>query len=501
MNRAFKIFLRILAIIAVCVSFLAFFSAKWYIDTYGDVGFESIIFTLFAGLDGAASDLYLEWINNALIPTILSSAVACAFILFGSKFKMTLASKKSGKSVRLYPFKAWLKTVICLVLCCCLLWSGASIVKLPEYIKNMSSQTAIYNDDYVSPDKVSIAFPESKRNLIYIYLESMETTFLSRELGGSQDENMIPELYQLADENINFSHNDRVGGWPNISDTTWTVGAIVGQTSGVPLTIPVDVNSFGKYSRFLPGLTTLSDVLKKEGYYQAVLFGSDKAFGGRDKFFYDHGTDIIYDHSTASKDGIIPEGYRVWWGFEDTRLYTYAKKILTEISSSDKPFAFTMLTADTHHVGGYVCEKCDNKYGEQYENVYSCSSRQAYEFISWIKEQPFYENTTIVICGDHLSMDADYFNRKGIAESERHIYNCFINSAVSTDHSKNRAFSTMDIFPTVLASMGCKIEGDRLGLGVNLFSGSPTLCEQHGTDWLNTEIKKGSSYYMNNFVK
>ena len=160
-----------------------------------------------------------------------------------------------------------------------------------------------------------------------------------------------------------------------------------------------------------------------------------------------------------------------------------------------------MLTADTHHVGGYVCEKCDNKYGEQYENVYSCSSRQAYEFISWIKEQPFYENTTIVICGDHLSMDADYFNRKGIAESERHIYNCFINSAVSTDHSKNRAFSTMDIFPTVLASMGCKIEGDRLGLGVNLFSGSSTLCEQHGTDWLNTEIKKGSSYYMNNFVK
>ena len=36
------------------------------------------------------------------------------------------------------------------------------------------------------------------------------------------------------------------------------------------------------------------------------------------------------------------------------------------------------------------------------------------------------------------------------------------------------------MFPTLLASIGVKIEGDRLGLGTNLFSGKPTLFEQNG---------------------
>ena len=35
---------------------------------------------------------------------------------------------------------------------------------------------------------------------------------------------------------------------------------------------------------------------------------------------------------------------------------------------------------------------------------------------------------------------------------------------------KNRDFSTLDFFPTTLASLGVQIEGDRLGLGTNLFS-------------------------------
>ena len=35
----------------------------------------------------------------------------------------------------------------------------------------------------------------------------------------------------------------------------------------------------------------------------------------------------------------------------------------------------------------------------------------------------------------------------------------------------------MDMFPTTLASLGAVIDGDRLGLGTNLFSDKPTLAE------------------------
>ena len=71
---------------------------------------------------------------------------------------------------------------------------------------------------------------------------------------------------------------------------------------------------------------------------------------------------------------------------------------------------------------------------------------------------------------------------------------------------KNRVFTSLDIFPTTLAAMGFEIEGDRLGLGTNLFSSRPTLCEEYGEgkagyDIFDEEVKKNSDYYRENFIK
>jgi phosphoglycerol transferase len=55
------------------------------------------------------------------------------------------------------------------------------------------------------------------------------------------------------------------------------------------------------------------------------------------------------------------------------------------------------------------------------------------------------------------------------------------------------------MFPTTLAAMGCTIEGDRLGIGTNLFSGKPTLTEKYGYDKLNLEISKRSDFYNTQF--
>ena len=45
---------------------------------------------------------------------------------------------------------------------------------------------------------MKLIFPKEKRNLIHIYLESIETTYLSKELGGYMKTNLMPELTQLA---------------------------------------------------------------------------------------------------------------------------------------------------------------------------------------------------------------------------------------------------------------------------------------------------------------
>ena len=128
----------------------------------------------------------------------------------------------------------------------------------------------------------------------------------------------------------------------------------------------------------------------------------------------------------------------------------------------------------------------------------ACSSRQVLAFVQWLQEQPFYENTTVIISGDHPSMDYDYIARVAPEDYVRHMYNCFINSAVTTDNIKNRLFNTYDMFPTTLAAMGCTIEGDRLALGTNLFSSTPTLLE--ATDGaIAAEFEKNSAYYTKNF--
>lgn len=51
------------------------------------------------------------------------------------------------------------------------------------------------------------------------------------------------------------------------------------------------------------------------------------------------------------------------------------------------------------------------------------------------------------------------------------------------------------MFPTTLSALGVEIPGDRLGLGVNLFSNKPTLVEQLGYDQFQNELMKKSKFY------
>lgn len=402
--------------------------------------------------------------------------------------------------IRLYPFPRVLSVLLSLILSVSTLYSAAANVELLDFIKYVTQTTSIYDENYVDPLEAEIIFPEEKQNLIYLYLESMETSFLSKEMGGGNDITPIPELYDLAQKHVNFSNNDGVGGYFATWCSTWTIAAMVAHTSGVPLKSPpgMGANDYGQ-DTFLPGLNTLSDVLHENGYYQALMVGSDAAFGGRKQYYEQHGTDKIYDLYTARADGIVPQDYNVWWGMEDIHLFEYAKQELSKLAAQDQPFALTILTVDTHHMDGYVCDYCQSEYPVQYENVLACSSRQVLNFVNWLQEQDFYENTTIIISGDHPTMDNVFVETNIDPEYDRRIYNCFINAKAYTDNTKNRESCSLDMFPTTLSAMGCKIKGDRLGLGTDLFSDTPTYCEEMGTEEFNNVISMSSTYYTENF--
>lgn len=498
----------ILCVLVLALGFLCYFSAAWYAETYGNLGFDSILFTLTAGLSGLESELLLSYVKRAVLRAVICTGFVSALLVFPS-FCPRMSSRRIvvrvGRTVRfrIFPLGRRLVVLLSILGSLSLIGSAAMESGLPKFIYCIGNPSTFYEEYYCPPESVEIRFPERKRNLVYIYLESMETSFFSKEKGGALNYDVIPELSQLAQDNISFSNTELLGGAYCPTGTKWTSGSLVGQTSGLPLKIPIggNVSSYGQKpeERFLPNAVTIFDILEDNGYNQSFMLGSDINFGGCYQYIAGHGVEQFYDHSTAMDDGIIAQGYKVWWGFEDRYLFEYAKQELTKLAEEEEPFAFSMMTIDTHPVDGYMCDLCRNEFPEHYENVFRCSSAQVYGFVKWLQAQPFYENTTVILVGDHPSMDAAYFSRNVPGTYDRRVYNCILNAAADTDRRKNREFSVFDMFPTTLAAMGCEIQGDRLGLGTNLFSDRPTLMEEMGIARFEEGVARYSEYYFRRF--
>lgn len=488
-----------LAIVCLLAGNLLFFLTIWMASRYDKVTLDQFIYQMKSSAAGANRSIFNSAVVRVGVFGVVSTILELAlyWLCRGEALRARFIRKfRNTKFARFVSRRAVALIAAILVFSSCLFTVELNLV---QFVSAATTESVFIEDHYVDPNHTKLTFPEQKRNLIYIFLESMETTFGETEAGGPIYDNFIPELTMLAQENVNFSNDDGVGGALSFSGTTWTAAAMVTQTSGINVQVPLEAEYFGGKNGYMPGVVSIGEVLEDAGYNQTLLVGSDAEFGGRESYFLEHGNYNIVDLKTLKERGWLSEDYRIWWGFEDAKLFAAAKLELTALASQGEPFNFTMLTCDTHFPDGYRCKECQNEYPERYPTVMRCSSRMLYEFIEWIQEQPFYENTTIVLCGDHLTMDPDFM--QDVDENYlRTVYNCIINPAVEPVREKNREFGTFDMFPTTLAAMGVEIQGDRLGLGTNLFSDKQTLCEMYGFEALDWELQKRSEFYNDRFL-
>ena len=98
-------------------------------------------------------------------------------------------------------------------------------LKIIEYYQALKDETHIYEDYYVWPDVAAIQ-ADNPKNLIYIYLESMENSYADYSVGGLQEINYIPNLTKLAEENIMVSSGEKMGGFKGVPGTGWTAAAL-----------------------------------------------------------------------------------------------------------------------------------------------------------------------------------------------------------------------------------------------------------------------------------
>lgn len=467
---------RIALAVFAFICLLLTLALRWGVKTWATLTLDQILIQLSLPIEGTPTAMLASFGLECALPAALA-AVAIFWIS---------GRIRPGKGRRLFCALALLLSAASLATSVVIAWNRFDAA---SFFSGEYSQ--FVDDNYADPERVKLSFPEKKRNLIYIFLESMETTYADRESGGAFDENCIPELTALAKEYEDFSgDSDQLNGGVSLTGSGWTVGAMVAQSSGLPMKYMT--NELDTMQMFLPDMRNLGDILEANGYQQVILMGSNAFFGGRDKLYLEHGDYAIEDLNYAREAGWIPEDYSVWWGYEDEKLFDFARQELLRLSEDDAPFNLTLLTVDTHFENGYVCRLCGDEFGDnQYANVMACSSRQVTEFVHWVQQQDFYEDTAIVISGDHPTMDTDFCN--DVPEDyARKTYTAFINAAVQPELDARRDFSTMDMFPTTLAAMGVDIEGDRLALGTNLFSGTPTLSERFGYATQNAELNKHS---------
>lgn len=484
-----------ITILSLFATFLVVNLVEWVKMTCGNVSFSIILLQLTSPIKGTDSGIINSIIKTAVVPPVLLAVAAVLCYLFIVRGMYALEDLPVKKIPR------WSKICIEVVMVVFFLHTvqvQGTEIGMWDYIQSVRESSDFYEKEYVNPAKVKMTFPKEKKNLIYIFMESMESSYADQEDGGIMDDNYIPNLTKLAKENINFSDkaDGKLGGPTCLEATAYTVGGMVAQTAAINLKLH---NSGSMFGNFLPNLTTMGDILNKEGYQQVFLCGSEGDFAGRDTYFTSHKDFHIEDYNAAKKEGFIAPDYKVFWGHEDEILYKRAKKQLEQLSSSDKPFNLTMLTVDTHFPRGYKCRLCKDKYNRQYANVIACADQQIYDFVEWIKKQDFYKNTTIVIAGDHTTMvdtsDPIWSNLNN--NYKRTVYNTIINAdcTYKENVTENRDFSTMDMFPTTLAALGVQIDGNRLGLGTNLFSGQKTLPEKLGRGYINQELKKNDKEY------
>ena len=482
------------------VGYLCLFISLWGKTEFGDMSIDQLIINLVSPVSGANDTDFVSALEGPVLLTILATSVT---VLLFVVLRRILAQKQVlPKSRALLFLRRHFAGIASAVILLGGLSYGIYAYHLTDVIHAYLSKSTIIDDNYVDPRDVNIQFPEKKRNLIHIYLESMENSYMSKDLGGFMDENLIPELTQLATEGYSFSHLDQGFGGPQSAvGTTWSVASMVNMTTGLPMKTPTEPNAYGSADNFLPGACTLGDLLAQQGYEQTVMFGADSDFGGLTYYYRSHGDFKIMDYKYAKQNGLIPKNYQVWWGFEDDKLFSFAKEEITRLSQTGKPFHFAMETADTHRPDGYLSPHAPTPHENQYANVLSYNSAQVYEFVRWIQQQPFYDNTTVVIIGDHLSMETNFFEFYDFDEDyHRSQYNVILNPAPSVPQKRdemmfNRIYANFDMFPTILSSMGVTIEGSRLGIGTDLFSGEKTLFEEYGFEYANEELGKMSVLY------
>lgn len=351
-------------------------------------------------------------------------------------------------------------------------------------------------------------------NIVYIYLEGLEQTYLDESLFPG----LVPRLIQLQRQGIHFTDIREVYG------TGWTIAGMVASQCGIPLVSASDRNSMSGMDQFLPGALCLGDLLDEHGYELTFLGGAPLDFAGKGKFHVTHGFSQVYglheitglldagqgvmppvfddahEQLTSGKsrqDGRWPtrwlqdmfasffpgrfarSGHVHAWGIFDDVLFDFALEKFLELAAKDRPFGLFLLTLDTHHPSGHLSPSCAGRpYGNGDNpmlNAVHCADTIVSGFIENIMQSEHAGQTMIIVSSDHLALRNTASDQ--LEKGQRRNLFFVLHPGMRGGLGIHRPGAMLDVGPTLLSLMG--FDAPRLGFGRDLLGEEPTLIETH----------------------
>jgi len=312
---------------------------------------------------------------------------------------------------------------------------------------------------YRAPDVSQLMTQPAKKNLVLIYVESLERTMGDAALVGRD---AIAPIKQLD--------GTEVPTFPSAPGTNWTIAGMFSSQCSMPLK-PFFANKFHSFATddFFPSAICLGDVLNAAGYEQYFLVGHHLAYSGLDKFYRTHGYDHLLGREEWKQRGVDASEFSSWgFGLHDDMLLEQARSVLREHDRQRAPFNLTLITQDNHFPRGIPSPRCtdDEKQGG-FAGAFHCNSRFIANFVALLKKDGLLENTVVVLMGDHPFMNS--MKQSMQFRGERYVYFKIL-SPLERPLART-AMTHFDVAPSLLDLLGMADGRDtRFGLGISLFS-------------------------------
>ncbi|MFP4958239.1 LTA synthase family protein [Bacillus subtilis] len=238
------------------------------------------------------------------------------------------------------------------------------------------------------------------RNVILVSLESTQSFVINEKLNG---EEITPFLNDFIKQSYNFNNVYHQTGQGKTSDSEFIV-----DNSLYPLGRgAVFFTNAGNQYMAAP------EILKNSGYYSAVLHANNKSFWNRDLMYDSFGYDSFFDINSYD----VTDENSVGWGLKDKEFFEQSSELMKNLP---QPFYSRLITLTNHFP--FDLDEEDQLIDEydsssQTLNKYFPTVRYQDEalkrFIEKLKEDRLYDNSVIVLYGDHYGISENHNEAMG----------------------------------------------------------------------------------------